>query len=101
MLKWEGVKTDVIDVRERPSSCKDGGGSDGGGVEERGGREGEEVLEELSRLGGAASTPSRVLGRIEEFEDCSRSLSGRRCIRFDIKLEKRLEGRFYSMIISW
>ena len=45
-------------VKERPSYWSEGAGRDGGGVEDRGGRVGEDALDELSRFGVADSTPS-------------------------------------------
>lgn len=59
-LKCDGESAGVIAVRDKPSSCKVGGGRVGGGVTGRGGREGDEVLDEGSPLAEADSLKSRL-----------------------------------------
>ena len=88
----------VTGVRERPSSCKEGDGSEGGGVTVRFGREGDEALEYSSPLDCEASPSSRTDGLLDEAE--GRSRSGRRWIRLDRRLEKRFVARLWEVMME-
>ena len=90
-LKCEGVSADVMAVRDNPSSCRVGAGRLGGGVNGRGGREGDDVLDEGSPLADTDSLKSRLGFLSGAFALPSRS--GRRCMNVDNKLEKRLLAR--------
>lgn len=80
---------DVMDDRESPSSCRLGGGRDGGGVDGRTGEEDLVLVSDFCRVGvGEGSASSWVPCRIDEL-----AIGSRLCIRFEKKPEIRLEAR--------
>ena len=76
VLKWEGVRMELIAVKLSPRSCKVGAEIEGGGVTGRVGGIGEEALEEPSLVAGGASLSS-ASARLPKLLP-EKSLSGRR-----------------------